>query len=268
MWSRKRAVIALCAVLVGVLGVAGAVGYLTFVRSPVNPPAEACGGDGVPGSGPVVVAAGASMTRGTLGADWVGALRERGHRLVNAGVNGNTTADLLARVDADVVACRPDAVTLLIGTNDVRGDVPLDEYRANLRAIVARVQAGTTARIALLSLPPLGEDLDGGLNVELRGYNAAIEEVAAEAGLSYLPVHERMVEALRERTDEPTPFGFDFGVAYLAAAEHYLLGREWDEVARGNGLRLLVDHVHLGDRGGAIVTDLVDGWLSTPDPGR
>ncbi|MEU4765160.1 GDSL-type esterase/lipase family protein [Actinosynnema sp. NPDC023794] len=268
MSSGKRAIIALCAVLVGVLGVAGAVGYLAFVRPPVNPPAEACGGEGVPGSGPVVVAAGASTTRGTLGADWVGALRDRGHRLVNAGVNGHTTADLLARVDADVVACRPDAVTLLIGTNDVRGDVPLDEYRADLGAIVARVRSGTTARIALLSLPPLGEDLDGALNVELRDYNAVVEEIATEAGVSYLPLHERMVDALRERDDEPTPFGFDFGVAYLAAAEHHLLGHEWDEVARGNGLRLLVDHVHLSDRGGAIVADLVDGWLSTPDSGR
>lgn len=268
MWSRKRAVIALCAALVGVLGVAGAVGYLTFVRAPVNPPAEACGDAGVPGSGPVVVAAGASMTRGTLGADWVGAVRDRGHRVVNAGVNGHTTADLLARVDADVVACRPDAVTLLIGTNDVRGDVPLAEYRDNLGAIVARVRAGTTARIALLSLPPLGEDLDGDLNVKLRAYNAAIEETATETGASYLPVHERMVDVLREEGGEPTPFGFDFGVAYLAAAEHYLLGREWDEVARDNGLRLLVDHIHLGDRGGAIVADLVDAWLSTPDPGR
>ncbi|MCC8246994.1 hypothetical protein [Saccharothrix luteola] len=37
---------------------------LTYVRPPVNPPAEACGGQGVPGSGPVVVAAGASMTGG------------------------------------------------------------------------------------------------------------------------------------------------------------------------------------------------------------
>lgn len=268
MWSRKRAVIALCAALVGVLGVAGAVGYLTFVRAPVNPPAEACGDAGVPGSGPVVVAAGASMTRGTLGADWVGAVRDRGHRVVNAGVNGHTTADLLARVDADVVACRPDAVTLLIGTNDVRGDVPLAEYRDNLGAIVARVRAGTTARIALLSLPPLGEDLDGDLNVKLRDYNAAIEETATETGASYLPVHERMADVLREEGGEPTPFGFDFGVAYLAAAEHYLLGREWDEVGRGNGLRLLVDHIHLGDRGGAIVADLVDGWLSTPDPVR
>ena len=117
-------------------------------------------------------------------------------------------------------------------------------------------------------MPPLGEDLDGDLNVELRDYNAAIREIASETGVSSLPVHERMVDALRDRDDEPTPFGFDFGVAYLAAAEHHLLGREWDEVARGNGLRLLVDHVHLDDRGGAIVTDLVDGWLSTPEQGR
>ena len=268
MWSRKRTVIALCVVLVALLGAAGSVVYLTFVRSPENPPSEACGEAGVPGSGPIVVAAGASTTRGTLGADWVGTLRDRGHRLVNAGVNGHTTADLLARLDTDVLACRPDAVTILIGANDVRDGVPPKTYRANLDAIVTRVRSGTTARIALLSLPPLGEDLDGELNVRLRDYNAAVEDVAGQPGVSYVPVHERMVDVLRQRGGEPTPSGFSFAVAYLAAAEHHLLGRDWDEVARGKGLHLLVDHLHLSDRGGAVVADLVGQWLSTPDTDR
>ncbi|GGZ28245.1 SGNH/GDSL hydrolase family protein [Streptomyces poonensis] len=265
--AKKRVVLPLCAVALAVLGTAGAVGYLTFLRPPVNPPADACA-DGRPrGGGPVVVAAGASMTQGTLGRDWVTDLRERpglrDHVFVNAGANGDTGADLLERVDSDIVACDPDLVTVLIGTNDVRGGVPPDEYRADLAAIVDRIEDRTSARVALMSLPPLGEDLDAGINRRLRDYNAAIKETAARTGADYVPVNERFTDRLRDTSRHRPAYDFSFTTAYLAASEHYLLGRSWDEVARGNGLELFVDHIHLSDRGGAVVTDLAARWLSS-----
>jgi len=263
--TRKRITIALCLMLSGVLGTAGTVAYLTFLRSPADPPARVCGDRRAPG-GPLVVAAGASLTRGTLGADWVGRLRERpefrGYTFVNSGVNGDTTAGLLARTDTDIVRCRPDAVTLLIGTNDVRDGVSPQRYRDNLAAIVERIRSRTSARIALMSLPPLGEDLDADINRRLGAYNTAIRDIAARAGVDYVPVHETMAERLRGRGGGGVAFGFGFGLAYRAGAEHYLLGRSWDEIARGNGLELFVDHIHLSDRGGAVVTDLAAQWLS------
>ncbi|KAB8193462.1 hypothetical protein FH608_019675 [Nonomuraea phyllanthi] len=230
---KRRIVIGLCLLLTAALGLTGAVGYLTFLRPAGNPPADART-DG-PGQRPRVVAAGASMTQGSPGADRVATLRARpefhGREFVNAGVNGSTTADLRQRVDSDIVACGPAAVTLLIGTNDVRNGVPLPRFRADLRAIVDHVRARTTARIALMSLPPLGEDLNTEINHRLTAYNAAIQETAAQ---------------------------------------HYLLGRSWDEIARAGGRDLLVDHIHLSDRGGAIVADLVGRWLADrhqTDPG-
>ncbi|MCG5217027.1 GDSL-type esterase/lipase family protein [Streptosporangium soli] len=246
------------------LSLTGAVGYLTFLRPADNPPADACTGG--PGQHPRVVAAGASMTQGALGANWVAALRARpdfhGYEFVNAGINGSTTADLRQRVDTDIVACQPAAVTILIGTNDVRNGVPLEQYRANLHTIVDQIKARTTARIALLSLPPLGEDLNTEINHRLSAYNAAIQETATRAKIDYLPLHERVVEDLR-RTGGRTPYDFSFPLALAVAARHYLLGRSWDEIAQAGGRELLVDHVHLSDRGGKIVEDLVSQWLKT-----
>jgi lysophospholipase L1-like esterase len=207
------------------------------------------------------------MTQGTLGADWTGSLRARPefrrHTFVNAGKNGSTSADLRGRVGDDIVRCRPAAVTLLIGTNDVRDGVPLDHYRENVRAIVDDIRARTTARIALMSLPPLGEDLDTGINRRLFGYNAAIKDIAVRSRVDYLPLHERMADKLRRRGGDAKPYDFGFGYAYTAAARHYLLGQSWDQVARSRGLHLLVDHIHLSDRGGEIITALVAEWLST-----
>ncbi|MFK0259297.1 SGNH/GDSL hydrolase family protein [Streptomyces sp. NPDC090445] len=268
LFTKRRVIIALSTLLLAVLGAGGTVGYLTFVRSPTSAPADACT-DGRPrADGQVVVAAGASMVQGTLGHDWVGALREkpafRDHEFINAGDNGNTSADLLGRVDSDIVACDPDQVAILVGTNDVRDGVPLKDYRDNLRAIIDRIKDKTSARIALMSLPPLGENLDTGINHRLRDYNAAIKDTATRAKIDYVPVNERFTDHLDDRSDRPA-YDFSFTTAYLAATEHYLLGRSWDDVARSNGLELFVDHIHLSDRGGAIVTDLTTGWLSGND---
>jgi lysophospholipase L1-like esterase len=214
----------------------------------------------------VVVSAGASVTAATLSADWVGKLRDRldqdGYEFVNAGINGNTSADLLRRLDSDLIACQPDAVTLLVGTNDVRDGVPLARYREDLNTILDRLRAGMSARIAVLSLPPLGEDLDGAMNQRLTGYNDVIKELAEAPGVADLPLHERLVDLIRQHGDGQ-PYDFSFGRSYGAALDHYVFGKSWDEIADGNGLRVLTDHVHLSDRGGAVVAELVADWLCT-----
>ena len=38
--------------------------------------------------------------------------------LINKGVSGDEVSDLLARVDADVIAQKPDAVVMMIGINN------------------------------------------------------------------------------------------------------------------------------------------------------
>ncbi|MEE6261252.1 hypothetical protein [Plantactinospora sonchi] len=36
----------------------------------------------------------------------------------------------------------------------------------------------------------------------------------------------------------------------------------WDEVTHDGGREPLVDHIHLNDRGGAVVADLAARWLA------
>ncbi|MGW1743365.1 SGNH/GDSL hydrolase family protein [Nocardia sp. NPDC001965] len=264
--TRKRLLLVLAVTLTAVLGAAGIVGYLTFVRSPTDSPAKACRGAASTGR-PVVVTAGASMTRGNLGADWVGALRKRNEfrdlRFVNAGVNGNTSADLLDRLDTDVLDCHPDAVIVLVGTNDVRDDVALDTYRNNLTEIVGRIAAAGTTHLALMSLPPLGEDPDDEINRRLAGFNRVIAATAAGAGIDYLPLHERIADLVGQHGDPSTRYDFGFTLAFTAAVQHYLFGRSWDQVAHSRGSELFVDSIHLSDRSGAVVTEITAHWLAT-----
>ena len=140
----------------------------------------------------------------------------------NAGINGNLAWNVLQRLD-DVVACRPDAVILLVGTNDVLGTLgpgwesmyrrqqhipatpTLAWYRESLRATLGRLSAETGARVAVLDLPPIGEDLGSPTNDLVRRYNAAIRELAAEAGATVLPLHDRLA-ALLPPDHAPPPF--------------------------------------------------------------
>lgn len=57
--------------------------------------------------------------------------------VINAGISGHTTADALNRIERDVLAHKPDLVTVMFGLNDMVR-VPLEDYRANIETIVER----------------------------------------------------------------------------------------------------------------------------------
>lgn len=71
-------------------------------------------------------------------------------RVTNTGISGNTSRDLSARFDNDVVALKPDWVSICIGINDVwrQFDCPAmpdvqvlpDEYEINLEQMVDKVK--------------------------------------------------------------------------------------------------------------------------------
>lgn len=261
---RRMLVIAFaCLLLLALATPIGIASYLAFVRTPSNSPDKVCGAVADARS---VVVAGASIVQGSLGADWVTSLQDRpelaGYSFVNAGVSGNTSADLRARVDTDILACRPDAVMILVGTNDVLQGVSTFEYEANLAAIIDRIREHTAARIALMSLPPLGEDLGGETNRTLSDYNAVVRKLSAQHDVDYLPIHERIAELLRPGADRPS-FDFSPALAFSAAIQHYVLGRSWDDVAERDGRELLIDHIHLSDRGATVVAELAAPWLAT-----
>lgn len=76
--------------------------------------------------------------------------------VTNAGVGGNNTNNVLARLDADVVSKKPDLTLLMIGTNDTLAGhfmLPPDVYERNLREIVRRLHKGGSQVILLTVLP-------------------------------------------------------------------------------------------------------------------
>lgn len=91
----------------------------------------------------------------------VGWVKAEEVRVVNAGIGGNSTRNLLKRVDKDVLAHKPEVVVMMVGTNDALNSgnsVPLEEYRENLESLVKQVK-GLGAKVVLLTIPPAYDKL-------------------------------------------------------------------------------------------------------------
>jgi lysophospholipase L1-like esterase len=241
----------------------------------------------------VAVIAGASIVHGRVSANFVdlAARRSPGWQFVNAGFNGDMVAHLLRRL-GPVIACEPDAVVILVGTNDVIGTLDteswrryrgekrltqppsLDHYRETLRDVVGQLRQWTKARIGLCSLPVLGEDLDSPANQQVCKFNTVIEQVAKEECVSYLPVFERESALLAEHQQRThtqgrpfKPIYMEYGqVMFLAAMRYYLLGASFDAVSRQNGLLLKTDLIHANSREAGIIADEVEAFLKDAFP--
>ena len=96
-----------------------------------------------PSQGTDIIAFGDSLVSG-YGAnpedDFVSLLsQDIGRPIVNLGVNGDTTADGLARID-ELNAYHPKVVLLLLGGDDALQQVPVDETFQNLAEIIQNMQ--------------------------------------------------------------------------------------------------------------------------------
>lgn len=106
-------------------------------------------------------------------------------KVINAGISGHKSNDMLARLEKDVLAHRPAWVSISCGVNDVwhgeRG-VPLADYKRNMTEIVDRCRA-VRVQVLLLTATPIHENLNSPENQKLRDYNAFLRQLAQEKKL-------------------------------------------------------------------------------------
>ena len=225
----------------------------------------------------LVVCMGDSNTQGQFSANYVRRLEERwpGRRFINAGINGQLAYNIAQRVD-EVIAHQPNVVTLLVGTNDVNAQfnqswkaryrkqqrLPVDPTRSwfgeQIDVILTRL-GQTQARLAVLDLPPLGEDLGSRMNQLVDQYNDTLRDVAAGHKVPVLPLHERLVALLPEA--DPPPYTGDVWLVFRSMLRHAVLRQSWDSISARNGLTLLTDNLHLNDRSADVVADLISEFL-------
>jgi acyl-CoA thioesterase I len=107
--------------------------------------------------------------------------------VVNTGISGNRTGDVLAGFDARIRRFRPDVVVVMLGTNDsVEGPPGRTAFRQHLDEIVARVRG--TGALPVLQVPPPVDTSAAAERNDLASYADIVREVA-EAGEVVLVDH-------------------------------------------------------------------------------
>ena len=118
-----------------------------------------------------MVAVGDSITKGDWDVDqaggWVTRLATKLRAayspatflLDNAGVDGDTTTGVLARLGRDVLAPHPQLVIVSIGTNDFDSGVPRTQFAQQLQTLVQHLRATPQAPVVILAslLPIAGQ---------------------------------------------------------------------------------------------------------------
>jgi lysophospholipase L1-like esterase len=121
--------------------------------------------------------------------------------VINAGIGGNNTLDLLERVEKDCLAQHPDLTVLMVGTNDMnsRKYIPIGEYEKNLQLLIRKIKS-SRSDILLMNLLPVYEPYlftrhnpdfykPEGHRGRLSQMNARIQQVAEQDQIPFLDLH-------------------------------------------------------------------------------
>lgn len=147
-----------------------------------------------------VIAFGDSLTEGLGSEDlkgYVGYLEEyTGVPIFNQGVRRDTTTDLLARIDRDVLEHHPRVVIMTIGGNDLIHVTPYETILHNLESLFKKLtDAGITVIFA--------EVTD---NTLFKKYNQQVKSLADRYGVVYIPrTMEHVFWNLRSKFDPLHP---------------------------------------------------------------
>ncbi|CAN7452336.1 GDSL-type esterase/lipase family protein [Phenylobacterium sp. LjRoot164] len=116
---------------------------------------------------------------------------------LDRGISGQTSAQMLLRFNADVVALKPKVVHIMAGTNDVAGNLGPnrpEDFKNNIRAMADIANASGIA-VVLGAIPPADRFLwRAGLKpaAQIGELNAWLKAFAAERGYVFADYHGAM----------------------------------------------------------------------------
>ena len=166
---------------------------------------------------------GASITQGKISKSYIKMLKEKlgteRYKFINHGIAGYESYNVLRKLDK-TIEIKPDFVILLVGTNDVLSSLDpkfaqlsrklkripheptLSHYSKNISNIVKNLKQETNSKIAIASLPVVGENLDSIENRSIAEYNSELKKITENENVDYLPVYERQNQFLKNEIED------------------------------------------------------------------
>ena len=148
--------------------------------------------------------------------------------IVNRGIRGYQTGLLLDNLDAHLYGDAVDQIVLLIGTNDIGKDIPINEALDNLERVIQSIARDyPLSQIKLLSILPVNEGekykqtVYIRTNEKIREWNQAYEAlVSAYMQVDFVPIYDSLTDSEGQLKKDYTTDGLHLSVAgYQALSE-------------------------------------------------
>lgn len=151
--------------------------------------------------------------------------------VINRGVGGNRIIDLVARFQRDVIALKPDYVSIFIGINDVwrQLDEPeLDQvypekFEEIYHQLIRMVQERTEANIILIEPTIHQEDMTSLGNELLKPYVNIVRDLARTYGVTLIPTNREFLKVI---SNEKHPTLTVDGV-HMTSTGDMLIAKTW-----------------------------------------
>jgi lysophospholipase L1-like esterase len=226
---------------------------------------------------------GASITQGMISKSYVKMLKQKlgrkQYKFINHGIAGYESYNVLKKLD-NAIKLMPDFVILLVGTNDVLSSLDpklaelsrklkhipheptLNHYCNNIISIIKKLKQETQSKIAVASLPVVGENLDSIENKTITEYNAQLKKIAETENIVYLTVHEKQLNYLiKEIEGKGKDYVSGAKIVYKSLFFHYLLFMSFDTISKKNGYLLLTDGIHQNSLGAKFIADEIEYFI-------
>ena len=141
--------------------------------------------------------------------------------MVNRGIRGYQTGLLLDNLDAHLYGDAVDQIVLLIGTNDIGKDVPMNEALNNLESVIQTISRDyPLSQIKLVSILPVNESTDFKqtvyirTNEKIKAWNQAYQDLASVyMQVEYIPVFDSLLDEAGQLKPIYTTDGLHLSVA-------------------------------------------------------
>jgi hypothetical protein len=171
----------------------------------------------------------------------------------------------------------------LVGTNDALGsfdinsglrykknnelpEVPtLEKYKEHLNELIEKI--GLQSKIAICTLPPIGENVNSEVNKHVNLFNNYIKQIVNQKNLGLLPVSDALWSDIQSRT-YPLKLEYNPKARLIMRRilggifHHYLFKKSWNDISRAKGQWILFDQIHLNERGAEIVYKLAKDFIA------
>ena len=148
--------------------------------------------------------------------------------IVNRGIRGYQTGLLLDNLDTHLYGDAVDQIVLLIGTNDIGKDIPMNDALDNLEGVIQSLNRDyPLSQIKLVSILPVNEGekykqtVYIRTNEKIRKWNQAYEALAsAYMQVDFLPIYDSLTDSEGQLQSAYTTDGLHLSVAgYQALSE-------------------------------------------------